>query len=78
MKKINHALVHLKIEDRTFEFEVVGEYYPRSETQGEEFDLRHLYHLKEGDQYTTDYASFLDWDRVRDEVIKQLKAGSNA
>jgi hypothetical protein len=73
--KINHFPVHLTIEGKTFEFEVVGTHYPQDEHQPEEFDINHLYHLKKGERYSTDFISLLDWPHVKAEVIKQLKAG---
>ena len=73
MKKINHP-VHLTIERKSFEFEVVGEYYPQDDHHPESFDFHHLYHLKKGEIYSEDFASLLDWPHVEREVIQQLKA----
>ena len=72
--KIDHVAVYLIIENKTFEFKVVGDHYPQDDHHPEEFDINHLYHLRDFDQYSADFISLLDWPHVRDEVIKQLKA----
>jgi len=72
--KINHVPVYLIIESKTFEFEVVGHHQPQDEHHPEEFDINHLYHLRDFDQHKADFISLLDWPHVKDEVIKQLKA----
>lgn len=72
--KINHAPIHLTIENQQFEFEVVGEYHPQDEHHPEGFDLQHLYYLKRGDRDSTDLAGFLSFPAIYDEVVKQLKA----
>jgi len=74
MEKINNTPVHLAIEGKTFEFEVEGEYFPQDDHHAEEFDLQHLYHLRKGDRYSTDYPGLLEFPSIWNEVVKQLKA----